>query len=371
MTRLRHQYYTPAAFLLVAKGRGGFRAVEMGAVPARKTIPYTEVERIREGREILRAASVALAETAERLDGEFDRAVTLLAECRGRVIVCGVGKAGRVGRKLAATLSSTGTRAGFLHPVEALHGDIGCIGRDDVVVLLSNSGESKEVSAVLPLVAERGIPMVAITSFLTSTLGRAADVVVATGSHSEAGGQGLAPTTSTTVMMAVGDALALVASQAREFTRDDFARCHPAGSLGRRLASVVDVMRTAGELRVSGDQASVREVLASVARPGRRSGAVLVVDDRQVLVGIFTDSDLARLLEQRQDQQLDRPIAEVMTVDPLRVTCEESLEQAVELLTRHKISELPVVDQDGGPVGLIDITDVLGLDPAGTTAAAG
>ena len=355
----------------MAKERGGFRAVEMSAVPARKTIPYTEVERIREGREILRAAAVALEETAERLDEEFDRAVTLLAGCEGRVVVCGVGKAGRIGRKLAATLSSTGTRAGFLHPVEAVHGDIGCLDRSDVVLLLSNSGESEEISAVLPLVVDLGIPMVAITSFPTSTLGRAADVVVATGSHHEAGGQGLAPTTSTTVMMAVGDALALVASQARQFTRDDFARCHPAGSLGRRLSSVVDVMRTAGELRVSGEQSSVREVLASVARPGRRSGAVLVVDDRRMLVGIFTDSDLARLLEQHQDQQLDRPIAEVMTVDPLRVTCDDSLERAVELLTCHKISELPVVDRDGSPVGLIDITDVIGLDPAGATAAAG
>ncbi|GIS61320.1 MAG: hypothetical protein CM1200mP2_35450 [Planctomycetaceae bacterium] len=213
--------------------------------------------------------------------------------------------------------------------------------------------------------------MVAITSFPTSTLGRAADVVVATGAHHEAGGQGLAPTTSTTVMMAVGDALALVASQARQFTRDDFARCHPAGSLGRRLSSVVDVMRTAEELRVSEEKVECsRGVLALVARPGRRSGAVLVVDDRRMLVGIFTDSDLARLLEQHQDQQLDRPIAEVMTVDPLRVTCDDSLERAVELLTRHKISELPVVDRDGGPVGLIDITDVIGLDPAGETAAA-
>jgi arabinose-5-phosphate isomerase len=340
----------------------------MSSEVIRKTIPYSEVDRIRAGREILRAASVALDATSERLESGFSDAVLLLAECKGQVIVCGVGKAGRIGRKLAATLSSTGTRAGFLHPVEALHGDIGCIAETDVALLLSNSGESAEVTAVLPLLSERGIPIVAITSIATSTLGRAADVVVATGSHREAGGEGLAPTTSTTVMMAVGDALALVASRDRQFTRTEFARCHPAGILGRQLVSVVDVMRTADQLRVADGRSSVREVLATAARPGRRTGAVLVVDRAGVLVGIFTDSDLARLLEQRQDRQLDRPISEVMTVDGLRVDRDESLGQALELLTRHKISELPVVDPDGKPIGLIDITDVIGMVPSDAAA---
>jgi arabinose-5-phosphate isomerase len=339
----------------------------MSSEVIRKTIPYSEVDRIRAGREILRAASVALDATSERLESGFSDAVLLLAECKGQVIVCGVGKAGRIGRKLAATLSSTGTRAGFLHPVEALHGDIGCIAETDVALLLSNSGESAEVTAVLPLLSERGIPIVAITSIATSTLGRAADVVVATGSHREAGGEGLAPTTSTTVMMAVGDALALVASRDRQFTRTEVARCHPAGVLGRQLASVVDVMRTADQLRVADGRSSVREVLAA-ARPGRRTGAVLVVDRAGVLVGIFTDSDLARLLEQHQDQQLDRPISEVMTADPLRVDRDESLGQALELLMRHKISELPVVDPAGKPIGLIDITDVIGMVPSDTAA---
>jgi len=352
----------------VARERGGFRAYEMSADAVRKTIPYSEVDRIREGREILRAASIALEETSDRLEASFSRAVTLLAECQGQVVVCGVGKAGRIGRKLSATLSSTGTRSSFLHPVEALHGDIGCIAENDVVLLLSNSGESDEVTAVLPLFSDREIPVVAITSFPTSTLGRAADVVVATGSHREAGGDGLAPTTSTTVMMAVGDALALVASRDRRFTRDQFARCHPAGSLGRQLSSVMDVMRTADELRVAVEQSSVRDVLSSSSVPGRRTGAVLVVDGNGALVGIFTDSDLSRLLEQHQDRQLDRPIAEVMTVDPLRVGQDELLERAVELLTRHKISELPVVDSRDEPVGLIDITDVIGLAPSEITA---
>ena len=335
----------------------------MSSEAVRKTIPVSEVDRIRAGREILRSAAIALDETSERLEAGFSDAVALLAGCTGQVIVCGVGKAGRIGRKLAATLSSTGTRAGFLHPVEALHGDIGCIAENDVALLLSNSGESAEVTAVLPLLSERSIPIVAITSIRGSTLGRAADVVVAIGTHREAGGEGLAPTTSTTVMMAVGDALALVASRDRQFTRNEFARCHPAGSLGRRLASVVDVMRTAAQLRVTRERASVREVLSSEARPGRRTGAVLVVDENGVLVGIFTDSDLARLLEQHQDQQLDRPISEVMTVDPLRVGHDDTLERAVELLTRHKISELPVVGPAGEPIGLVDITDVIGLAP--------
>jgi len=294
-----------------------------------------------------------------------------LASCGGRVMVCGVGKAGRIGRKLAATLSSTGTRAGFLHPVEALHGDIGCLAPGDVVLLLSNSGESDEVTAILPLIAERDIPMVAITADRASTLGQRADIVVATGTHREAGGDGLAPTTSTTVMMAVGDAMALVASRARAFTRTDFARSHPAGSLGRRLASVEEVMRPVKELRMTGPEALVRDVLSTEARPGRRSGALLVTDPRGRLVGIFTDSDLARLLELHQEHRLDRPIAEVMTADPVTVSATASLENAIDMLTSHKISELPVVEADDRLVGLVDITDVIGLIPSDSTAVAG
>ncbi len=223
---------------------------------------------------------------------------------------------------------------------------------------------------MLPLLAQRRIPIVAITAHRTSTLGRAAEIVVAFGAHCEAGGDGLAPTTSTTILLAVGDALALVTSRVREFSRDDFARCHPAGILGRRLAGVADVMRTTDELRIAHEDVSVREVFAAVARPGRRTGAVLGVDARGALVGIFTDSDLARLLEQRHDDQLDQPIADVMTADPLRLTIDDSLDRAVEVLSQHKVSELPVVDDRGRPAGLIDITDVIGLLPGEATGLA-
>ncbi|MFP6770133.1 MAG: KpsF/GutQ family sugar-phosphate isomerase [Planctomycetaceae bacterium] len=335
----------------------------MSSEPVRRTIPYSQVAQIREGREILRASAVALETVAHGLGEDFSGAVALLSECRGRVVVAGVGKAGRIGRKLVATFSSTGTRSQFLHPVEAVHGDIGCVEDRDVALVLSNSGESDEVSEMLPLLAQRGIPIVAITADRNSTLGRAAEIVVAIGTHCEAGGEGLAPTTSTTILLAVGDALALVTSRVRGFSREDFARCHPAGSLGRRLAGVADVMRSADELRIAREEVSVREVFAAVARPGRRTGAVLVVDSRGALVGIFTDSDLARLLEQRRDDRLDRSISTVMTVDPLRLASDDSLERAVEVLSQHKVSELPVVDDQGRPVGLIDITDVIGLLP--------
>lgn len=335
----------------------------MNSDPARRTIPYSHFAQLREGRDMLVSAATALESVADRLGEEFCQAVSLLTDCQGCVVVSGIGKAGHIGRKLVATLNSTGTRAQFLHPVEAIHGDLGCVESGDVAIVLSNSGESDEIARVLPLLDQQAVPVIAITADSASTLGRAAVVVVEIGRHAEAGGDGLAPTTSTTVMIGLGDALALVTSRTRGFTEVDFARSHPAGSLGRKLASVRDVMRTSDELRIARENGTVGDIFVALARPGRRTGAVILVDSAGRLVGLFTDSDLARLLEQSHEQSLVLPISELMTRNPLCLPEKATLSEAVEILSTHKVSELPVIDDDGRPVGLIDITDVIGLLP--------
>jgi arabinose-5-phosphate isomerase len=335
----------------------------MNAERQSDVIPFGAFEQLREARDIIRHEAHSLDELSRHLDGAFTRAVTIINDCPGTIIVTGMGKAGLIGRKIAATFSSTGTRALFLHPAEAVHGDIGCVGAADVVVALSNSGETEEMNRLLPILGRIGCQLIAVTSKETSTLGNAADVVIALGHIREACFFGLAPTASTTAMLALGDALALVASRARGFTRAQFALFHPAGSLGRRLQVVGEVMRDAEQLRISRESATIREVLVSMRRPGRRTGAVMLVDAEGRLSGLFTDSDLVRLLEDRRENQLDRPIAEVMTARPKQITPEAPLSEAIGLLSQHRISELPVVDEVGRPVGLIDITDVLALMP--------
>jgi len=323
-----------------------------------------EAEGVLFAREVLRIEADALDRVRERLDSTIARAAERVHRCRGSVIVTGMGKAGIVGQKLAATLASTGTRAFPLHPGEAAHGDLGRIRADDVVIALSQSGETEEVLRLLPALRRIGAALVAITGRAESSLGRAAEYCVALGPIEEACPLGLAPSASTTAMMAVGDALALLVSRMRDFRAEDFALYHPGGTLGRRLALVDDLMRTNGRLRVAREDLSVREVFVMLAGPRRRSGAVLVVDDAERLVGIFTDSDLARLFETRRDDLLDRPIGEVMTPDPVQILAGSSVGEAVEAMKARKISELPVVDRGGRPVGLIDLTDLIGLVPS-------
>jgi len=268
-----------------------------------------------------------------------------------------------VGRKTAATLASTGTRAFPLHPGEAVHGDLGQVRAGDVVLAFSQSGETEELLRILPSARRLGAALVAVTARADSSLGRAADVCVALGPIPEACPLGLAPSASTTAMMAVGDALALLVARMREFTAEDFARYHPAGNLGRKLTRVEDVMRTGRDVRTAAPGETVRQAIVRLAGPRRRSGAVLVRDDRGVLLGIFTDSDLARLFEKRREDGLDRPIAEVMTANPLRAEVGAMLGDAVELMKSRKISELPVVDSEGRLLGLVDVTDLIGASP--------
>lgn len=333
----------------------------MSAASECSVVPSTHFEQLRAGRAVLGIEAEALLELSRTLDARFCDALELLAACPGCVIVTGVGKAGLIGQKVAATLSSTGTRAYFLHPTEALHGDLGCVGINDVWLFFSNSGETEELTRLLPIIRSQQQTIIAITASDASTLGTQADITIRMGRFIEAGAHGLAPSTSTTAMLAIGDALALVLSQMKQFTPRQFAAFHPGGSLGRKLASVRDVMRPIDQVRVANESATIREVFVGVSRPGRRTGAVILVDDAGSLSGLFTDSDLARLLEQRRDEQFDRPISEVMTVRPLTIAPTAILEEALQLLSAKHVSELPVVDEAGSPLGVIDITDVIGL----------
>ncbi|WP_165247243.1 KpsF/GutQ family sugar-phosphate isomerase [Paludisphaera soli] len=335
----------------------------MATISEATTAPETEAEALAFARRVLRDEAAALNAVRDRLDGSIVRAARLVHQCQGGVIVTGMGKAGLVGQKTAATLASTGTRAYPLHPAEAVHGDMGRIRDGDVVVAFSQSGETEEVLRILPSIRRIGARLIAVTERAASSLGRSADVCIAMGTIAEACPLGLAPSASTTAMMAVGDALALLVSRMREFTPEDFALYHPAGNLGRRLTRVEDVMRTGRDVRTARPEETVRQVFVRLAGPRRRSGAVLVQDHQNKLLGIFTDSDLARLFEKRRESELDRPIAEVMTADPFRTTVGAMLGEAVELMKGRKISELPVVDEGGRLAGLIDVTDLIGTPP--------
>ncbi len=337
------------------------------ATDAAISTAWTEFEQLRLARQVLLDEAGAVAELANRLDRRFCEAVSLLVCCRGAVLVCGMGKAGLIGQKIAATLSSMGTRSHWLHPVEALHGDLGRVHGDDLVLILSYSGETEEVVRLCGLLRSMGVRIIAITQRASSRLGRQASVTLELGPIREACSWGLAPTSSTTAMLALGDALAIVTSRLKNFGREDFARFHPGGSLGRRLTRVEELMRPLGQCRIAQEGQTIREVLLITSKPGRRTGAIMLTDSNGRLTGIFTDSDLARLLERRRDHALDEPICRVMTPSPITITLGSRLEDAIKLLAERKISELPVVDSEGRPVGLIDVTDVVGLLPCETT----
>lgn len=316
------------------------------------------------GRRVLRAEASALEQVAQRLDDGFERVVEALETCHGRVVVTGVGKSADVACKITSTFNSTGTRAMFLDATAALHGDLGAVHPDDVSLLLSHSGESDEVVRLIVPLQAMAAGLVAITGNGSGTLARMADAAVVYGALDEADPLGLAPSTSTTVMLALGDAIAFALAESRGFTAEEFARFHPAGSLGRKLAPVDSAMRKGPALRVASADETVRGVFAHSGRRGRRTGAVMLLDASGRLAGLFTDSDLARLIERRSDDQLDRPIHEVMTRDALCVRTGSRLADALEIMRRHRISELPVIGGDGRPVGLLDITDLFALMPS-------
>lgn len=335
----------------------------MGLEATRAKDGFSAFEQLRRAREILLRESEALRSLADELGHDFCRAVELVYECRGSVIISGMGKAGLIGQKLTATLASTGTPSHFLHPAEAVHGDLGRIREEDIVLILSQSGETEEIVRLLPSLREMETPIIAMTARVDSSLGRDAAVVLELGTMEEACALGLAPSTSTTAMLALGDALSLVVSRMRGFEREDFARFHPAGSLGRKLSRVGQYCRPLPMCRIAEDLLTVREVFVQQSVPGRRTGAIMLVDSEGRLTGLFTDSDLARLFEHRREETLDEPIRSVMTRAPVTIPNDAMMTDAVALMAKRKISELPVVDGHGRPAGLIDVTDVVGLFP--------
>ena len=315
---------------------------------------------------VLRSEATAILAAAETLNESFCKAIELLQNCTGSVVVTGMGKAGLIGRKISATLASTGTPSHFLHPAEAMHGDLGVLRNDDLMLAISQSGETTELTQILPHIKSREIPLIALTSRRDSTLGQFASVVVETGSLVEADSLGVAPSTSTTVMLAIGDSMSLVLSGNRGFSHDDFAARHPGGSLGMRLLKVEEKMRPVECCRLARPEDTIRLVFTRPL-PSRRTGAVMIVSAENRLVGIFTDSDLAKLFGNRQDDALDRPIGEVMTREPISVLEGTRLEDAVSLLDSCRVSELPVIDKSGCPSGLIDIVDLVGGDLAASS----
>jgi arabinose-5-phosphate isomerase len=326
--------------------------------------PTTESDSREFARGILRAEAASLSVVADRLDSGFDRVADALYRCRGRVAVVGVGKSADVGQKIAGTLNSTGTRSYTLDATRAVHGDLGMVHPDDVALLLSHSGESDELVRLLVPLRKIAGGLLAITGNANGTLARSADASIVYGPITEACPLALAPSTSTTIMIALGDAIAFTLLEQRQFTPEQFAKFHPAGSLGRKLALVSECMRQGPELRVAATTDTVRAVFAKVRHTGRRTGAIMLTDADGRLVGLFTDSDLARLFESRNDVALDSPIATVMTKNPVVIGPDARLGDAIDLLKSRKFSELPVVDVAGRPVGMLDITDLIGLEPA-------
>jgi len=314
-------------------------------------------------REVLHLEAEAIRGLADGLEGAreaaFAAAVEAVLGTTGIVVVTGMGKAGLIGAKISATLASTGTPSMTLHPAEAVHGDLGRVRGDDLVLALSNSGETGELKAMLAPIRRIGAHMIAIVGDGASTLARHADIVLELGAPPEACPLGLAPTTSTSAMLAMGDALAMVVLEARGFSREDFARYHPAGSLGRRLLRVGEVMRKDGELPLIPAGTVLRHALVTMSKTPGRPGAGLIIDAGGKLVGIFTDGDLRRLFEQDALEVLDGPIDVAMGKNPKSITTDALVDDAMRLLHTHRIDQLAVCDADGRPVGLLDIQDLL------------
>lgn len=322
---------------------------------------FEQFRQLHRARRVIRNEWETLRILETTLNDSFVQSVATLSQLRGSLIVVGIGKAGWIGQKLSATFASTGTPSHFVHPAEAIHGDLGRFRGDDIVLVLSNSGETEEITRLLPHVKRRVQSVLAITSKPESTLARQADICLLLPRTDEACSHRLAPTSSTTAMLALGDALAMVVSDERQFRAEDFATLHPGGALGMKLKQVEDAMRPIEQCRITSIDGSIREVIVAVAKPGRRSGAMLLVDDLGCLVGLFTDSDLARLLEKRDDRVLDEPIKQ--HANRKFISCRRGLRlaEAVSIITERKISELPVVDESNRPLGMLDITDIVGL----------
>jgi arabinose-5-phosphate isomerase len=312
-------------------------------------------EIVERGRRVLRLEQQALAAVEARLGQSFAHAVELVAASHGRVIVCGVGKSGLIGRKIAATLTSTGTPASFLHPVDSVHGDLGIVGKDDVAILISKSGESDELLGLLQHLKGFGVRSIAITGDMRSALARHSDVALDAGVSEEACPHDLAPTTSTTAALAVGDALAVALLQEKGFRREDFARIHPGGALGRALVTKVDDIMLREQLPILRDGDTMREAIVMIAE---RRGIAIVVNARTHVDGVLTAGDLSRLVERSEDFWT-APVRGVMTRQPKMARLGELASAVVYRMEQHGIMAMPVVNENDELVGVVHLHDLM------------
>ncbi|MBF0215588.1 MAG: KpsF/GutQ family sugar-phosphate isomerase [Candidatus Omnitrophica bacterium] len=306
---------------------------------------------------VLLIESAAIKQLASRITGDFENIISLLARTRGRIIVTGMGKPGFIAQKVSATLSSTGSPSLYLHPAEALHGDLGRVTREDVILAFSNSGETEEIIRLLPIIKKIGSKIIGVTGKKKSTLALNSDHVIDSSVKREACPMGLAPTTSTTAMLALGDALAVALMQKKGFKANDFAFYHPGGALGKRLLITVgDIMRPKTKVPLVKPDTLVKEVLIRITK--MRAGSASVIDRNGKLLGIFTDGDLRRHFD-KGEYLLNSKVGDVMTRNPYAITSERLAAEAFKILSDKKIDEIPVVDKKGKMIGLLDVQDIL------------
>lgn len=313
---------------------------------------------LRQAKEVLLLEAECVKRQAEILGEDFAKAVEMIIQCRGRVVVTGMGKSGLVGRKISATLASTGTPSFFLHPGEAIHGDLGMVTPSDIVLAISQSGEVDEVLAILPTLKILGTPIISITGSKTSSLAENSDLVIVVEVEKEACPLGLAPTASTTAALALGDALAVALLTARNFKPEDFALYHPGGALGRRLLLTVEKLMHTGERNpiITKDR-QVRDALIVMTTHGNH-GAAVIVDENGILTGIITDGDLRRILNKYREP-LNLPIEQVMTHNPRTITKDKLAAEAMHIMEGKNITVLPVVDAANRPIGIIHLHDII------------
>jgi len=312
---------------------------------------------IRLAKEVLKIEARAISRLRSRINKDFEAVVQWMADCKGRVILTGIGKPGFIARKIAATMASTGTPTFFLHPAEAAHGDFGMVTSKDLVIAISQSGESEEIVRLLPLLKKKGVKLVALTSVPGSSLGRNADKVLDLGVRREACPLNLAPSASTTASLAMGDALALSLLKKKGFRSEDFAELHPAGSLGRRLLKVGEIMRMGKANPLVGVKTTVRQALLKIT--ASRAGSCTIIDRHGKLVGVFTDGDLRRHLKSQGEKILSRPVIQLATLKPRYIQRERLAEEAFHIMESLRIDELPVVDKARRVVGLLDVQDLM------------
>ena len=312
---------------------------------------------LKRAKEVFRIEAEAVSSLASKLDGNFTKAVEAIYNCKGRVVVTGMGKAGIIGQKISATLSSLGTPSIWLHSAEAIHGDLGRVTKDDIVIALSNSGETEETKSLIPILKKIGARVIAITGNRNSSLAKYSDLVLDVSVKKEACPLGLAPTSSTTAMLAMGDAVAVCLVEKKGFKEKDFALFHPGGALGKKLLlRVEDIMRKGKANPIVSEGAIVKDVLYAITEA--RAGAASVIDKSGRLSGIFTDGDLRRHLETDADLARKK-VKEVMTKKPITIQPDKLAVEALKILEERKIDEIPVVDKNGKPAGMLDVQDVL------------